>query len=228
MGGQVAGTTLSDRQGAARLLAEYLVSVGQPAKALGVYDQLYKMTRRASGRVDVLWRMAIASLRAGNRARAHERAAAGAAPEARFGNRARRDILAGATRRMPQARRRPRKSTWASLAQRYPFSYYGTRAAARIGAPLPAPSIAFPELTLRDAVMAHPDYQAAALLSRAGMLSEAAVYARRLNAAFRRDDAVALLAARASEAAGDYSSSATLMSSYFGPYLQRPATQSAG
>ena len=56
------------------------------------------------------------------------------------------------------------------------------------------------------------------------MLSDAAVHARRLNAALRRDDAVALLAARASEAAGDYSSSATLMSSYFGPYLQRPAT----
>ena len=82
----------------------------------------------------------------------------------------------------------------------------------------------FPALTLRDAVMAHPDYQAAALLSRAGMLPDAAVHARRLNAALRKDDAVALLAARASEAAGDYSSSATLMSSYFGPYLQRPAT----
>ena len=89
---------------------------------------------------------------------------------------------------------------------------------------LPAASLAFPDLTLRDAVIAHPDYEAAALLSRAGMLSDAAVYARRLNAAFRRDDAVALLAARASEAAGDYSSSATLMSSYFGPYLQQPAT----
>ena len=36
--------TLSDRQGAARLLAEYLVSIGQPTKALGVYSALYKMT----------------------------------------------------------------------------------------------------------------------------------------------------------------------------------------
>ena len=64
----------------------------------------------------------------------------------------------------------------------------------------------------------------AALLSRAGMLSDAAVHARRLNAAFRKDDAVALLAARASEAAGDYSSSSTLMASYFGSYLRQPAT----
>ena len=105
--------------------------------------------------------------------------------------------------------------------QRHPFSYYGTRAAARIGAPMPAPSIAFPNLSLVEAVTAHPDYQAAAFLSRAGLLSEAAIYARRLNAAFRRDDAVALLAARASEVAGDHTSAATLMSSYFGPYLQR-------
>ena len=51
---------------------------------------------------------------------------------------------------------------------------------------------------------AHPDYQAAAFLSSAGLLPEAAIYARRLNAAFRRDDAVALLAARASEVAGDH------------------------
>ena len=70
MSGEIAGTTLSDRQGAARLLAEYLVSIGQPTKALGVYSALYKMTPTRSGRVDVLWRMAIASLRAGNPARA--------------------------------------------------------------------------------------------------------------------------------------------------------------
>jgi soluble lytic murein transglycosylase len=67
------------------------------------------------------------------------------------------------------------------------------------------------------------DYQAAALLSRAGWLSEAAAAARRLSGAFRRDDAVALLAARASEAAGDHSSASTLMSAHFGDYLQRPA-----
>ena len=116
------------------------------------------------------------------------------------------------------------RTQWASIARRYPFSYYGGRAAIRSGTSLPPASIAFPELSLRDAVIAHPDYEAAGLLSRAGMLSDAALYARRLNAAFRKDDAVALLAARASEAAGDYSSSARLMSSYFGPYLQQPAT----
>ncbi|HUP39778.1 MAG TPA: lytic transglycosylase domain-containing protein [Vicinamibacterales bacterium] len=223
MSGSIAGTTLSDRQGAGRLLAEYLVSVGQPAKALGVYSGLYKITLTRTSRADVLWRMAIASLRAGNPARAvkelqqvlrlkvdseTERAATfwlGYAQDA-----------AGATTAA--------RAQWASLAQRYPFSYYGTRAAERTGTPSTAASLTFPELTVRPAVIAHPDYEAAALLSRAGMLSDAAIYARRLNAAFRRDDAVALLAARASEAAGDYSSSSTLMSSYFGPFLQQPAT----
>ena len=58
--------------------------------------------------------------------------------------------------------------SWASLVERYPFSYYGLRAACASGAPLPAPSLAFPALTLRDVVIAHPDYKAAALLSGAG------------------------------------------------------------
>ena len=116
------------------------------------------------------------------------------------------------------------RAMWAGLVKRYPFSYYGIRAAARLGTGMPEPSLAFPELTLRDAVVAHPDYKAASLLSKAGLLQDAAVFARRLQASFRRDDAVALLAARASDAAGDYSSAATLMISYFGQYLERPAT----
>ena len=70
MNGEVPGTTLEDRQDAARLLAEYLVSVGQGQKALGVYDRLFKMTTGRRARIDALWRMAIASLRAGSRTRA--------------------------------------------------------------------------------------------------------------------------------------------------------------
>ena len=222
MNGEVAGATLSDRQGAARLLAEYLVSIGQPAKALGVYNALYKISLTRASRADVLWRMAMASLRAKNPGRAVKelqqvlRLKPGSETEraASFWLAYAQDAAGSTT---------AAQSAWASLARRHPFTYYGARAAARSGTELPAPSLTFPELTLRNAVISHPDYVAAALLSRAGMLSEAAVYARRLNAAFRRDDAVALLAARASEAAGDYSSSSTLMSSYFGRYLQQPA-----
>jgi soluble lytic murein transglycosylase-like protein len=221
--GKVAGTTLSDRQGAARLLAEYLVSVGQPVKALGIYDQLYQMTTTRGGRVDVLWRTAIASLRAGNRPRAVKvlQQALGLNPDSET-ERAATFWLAYALD--PSGQTAAAKTHWTSLVRRFPFTYYGVRAAMRIAASPPEPTLTFPALTLEAVVTAHPDYQAAALLSAAGLQAEAAEYARRLNGAFRRDPAVALMAARASEAAGDYSSSSTLMSTYFGPYLQQPAS----
>jgi soluble lytic murein transglycosylase len=222
MNGSIAGTTLSDRQGAGRLLAEYLVSVGQPAKALGVYSALYKMTLTRTSRADVLWRMAIASLRAGNPARAVKELQQVLRLKVDSETERAASFWLGFAQDAAGAKAAAREQ-WASLARRYPFSYYGTRAALRGGTAPPTPALTFPELTLRDAVTAHPDYQAAAVLSRAGMLSDAAIYSRRLNAAFRRDDAVALLAARASETAGDYTSASTLMSSYFGPFLQQPA-----
>ena len=221
-GGEVRGAMLGDRQSAARLLAEYLVSVGQPVKALGVYDQLYKLTPGRAGRVDVLWRTAIAALRAGRRARALNdlRHVLQLKPDSET-ERAASFWLAYANDASGAKDAAARQ--WATIVERHPFTYYGVRAAERIKATLPAPSLTFPPLSLSAAVLAHPDYHAAALLSRAGSLSDAAVYARRLNTAFRRDDAVALLAARASEAAGDHTSASTLMSSYFGPFLQRPA-----
>ena len=222
MTGKLAHTTLSDRQGAARLLAEYLVSIGQPLKALGIYDELYKMTGARAGRVDVLWRMAIASIRAGNRARAAKelQQVLSLQPDS--------ETERAATFWLAYAQDAPgtkdaAKANWASLVRRFPFTYYGVRAASWIGAAPPEPTLTFPELTINETVTAHPDYQAAVILSGAGLLKDAAVYARRLNAAFRRDDAVALLAARASAAAGDYSSATNLMSSYFGPYLVQPA-----
>jgi soluble lytic murein transglycosylase len=220
--GEVAGVELSDRRAAARLLAEYLVSVGQPAKAHAVYDELLKMTTARAGRLDVLWRMAIASLRIDedDRAARELQQALALKPDSET-ERAISYWLAIAQERTGNtaaARKR-----WALLAAQQPFTYYGLRAAARIKASPPAATLTFPELTLPEAATAHPAYQAAALLSRAGWPSEAAVFARRLSGAFRRDAAVALLAARASEAAGDYTSSSTLMSTHFGQYLQRPA-----
>lgn len=223
MAERVKGATLDDRQGAARLLAEYLVSIGQPARALGVYDQLYHMTKTRAGQIDVLWRMAIASLRAGNRERAMNelRQVLQRKPDAETA-RAANYWLADAqdaTGSTTAAR-----ILWAALIQRHPYSYYGMRAAARLGAGIPEPSLSFPVLTLREPLLAHPDFKAATLLARAGLLPDAAVYARRLSSTFRQDGAAALLAARASEEAGDHSSGSALMSSYFGQYLERPAT----
>ena len=223
MSGTVAGTNLDDRQSAARLLAEYLASIGQPAKALPVYDSLLKMTSARTERIDVLWRMAITSLRVGQRSRAIRelqqalRLKPGSETERAVSFWLAYALDAGGGRSAARDR-------WSSLARRAPFTYYGIRAASRLGSKSPPPTLAFPALALQEPVMAHPHYRAASLLSRAGLVGAAAIYARQLNAAFRRDEAVALLAARASEAAGDYTSSSTLMSSYFGPYLQQPAS----
>jgi soluble lytic murein transglycosylase len=223
IGGDVDGVTLPERQSAARLLAEYLVSVGEPGKALGVYDQLYEMTTSRSDRVDIRWRTAIASLRIANRERAikelQEIIRLKPDPET---ERAAMFWLAYAQNASGQ--QTAARAVWTGLVKRYPFSYYGVRAAARLGMGVPEATLAFPELTLREAVTGHPDFQAASLLSKAGLLRDAATFARRLQLAFRRDDAVALLAARASEAAGDYSSASNLMTSYFGDFLQQPAT----
>jgi soluble lytic murein transglycosylase len=166
--------------------------------------------------------MAIASLRAGNRARALKELeqVMRLRPDAET-ERATTFWLASA--QYDAGSHTAAKTLWAALVQRYSFTYYGFRAAEKIGTSLPPPSLTFPDLVLRDAVLAHPDYQAAVLLARAGLPDDAADYARRLNGAFRRDEAVALLAARASEAAGDHTSASTLMSSYFGEFLQRPA-----
>ena len=223
LSGQVKGTTLSDRQSAGRLLAEYLVSVGQPTRALSVYDQIYRMTKQQAERLDLLWRMSIASLRAGNRTRAINelKQVLRLKPDSET-ERAATFWLAYAED--ADGSKTAAQTLWAALVRRYPFSYYGVRAAARLGTDAPEPALAFPDLTLSDAVIAHADYRAAVLLAGAGLLPEAATHARRLNSAFRRNAAVALLSARASEAAGDHSSASTLMSSYFGQFLERPST----
>jgi len=220
--GDVAGAAIDDRRSAARLLAEYLVSIGQPAKAHAVYSQLLAMTPARGARIEVLWRMAIASLRNGNAPRATKelQQALRLKPDRDTG-RAVSFWLAhslAAVGSTGEARTR-----WASIAERESFTYYGRRAAARLGR-TPDPALAFPQLSLSDVPLAHPHYQAAALLSKAGLLSDAAVYARRLSDAFRRDAAVALLAARASAAAGDHTSASALIGSYFGRFLEQSAT----
>ena len=221
--GEVKGSTLEQRQGAGRLLAEYLLSIGQAERAADVFDQLYRITNSRTERIDLLWRIAIASLRSGNRAKAiaQLRQVRTLKLDSET-DRATTYWLAFALDGSGSGT--AARQLWTSLVKRYPFSYYGVRAAAKLGSPETASSLTFPELTLRDTLTSHPDYRTAALLSRAGLLSEAEFYARRLSTAFRRDEAAALLAARASEAGGDPSATATIMSSYFGDYLEHPST----
>jgi soluble lytic murein transglycosylase len=220
--GQVPGSTLEQRRAAGRQLAEYLLGLGQATRATLVFDQLYRLTTRRADRIDLSWRMAVTSLRSGNRSRAITllRQVRSLKLDSET-ERATRYLLASALEANGEAAEA--RQTWEALVRRYPYSYYGTRAASKLGIPDPAPSLTFPALTLSDAVMSHADYRTASLLSRAGLLSDAAFYARRLSTAFRREPAVALMAARASEAADEPSATATLMSSYFGDYLERPS-----
>jgi soluble lytic murein transglycosylase len=221
--GEVAGSTLNQRLAVGRQLAEYLLGSGQAGRAMTVFDELYRQTQSRADRIDLSWRIAIASLRAGNRPRAIKQL-----KQVRTlkldseTDRATSYWLAFALDASGESAEA--KQIWDALVRRYPFSYYGAKAAAKLGLPDPPSSLTFPALTLSDAVTAHADYRTAAILSRAGLLSDAAFYARRLSSTFRRDPAPALLAARASQAADDPSATATIMSSYFGIYLERPST----
>ena len=221
--GQVKGASLDQRQAVGRLLADYLVSVGQASGAIPVYEEVYRDTKSRSERIDLQWRIAIASVRTGNRTKAVS-----------VLTELRRTKLDAETDRATtfwlafaqdaSGAKAAAQTLWMGLFNRYPFSYYGVQTATRLGLSPPAPALAFPALTLRDPVTAQSDYRVGALLSKAGLLSEAEFYAKRLSSTFRRDDALALMAARAAEAAGDPSSTSTLMTAYFDTYLERPST----
>jgi len=219
--GEVKGVTLDQRQGAGRLLAEYLVSIGEAKRAVTTYDQLLAITKSRGERIDLLWRTAIAALRTGNRARAiRDLKQVRTLKLDSETDRATAYWLA--TSLAAEGTKDEARTVATTLVERYPYSYYGAKAASEFSVKAPAPSVAFPALTLSDTLLAHSDYKTAAILSRAGLAAEAAFYARRLSTTFRRDEAAALLAARASEAAGEPSSASTIMTSFFGDYLERP------
>jgi soluble lytic murein transglycosylase-like protein len=226
--GPAASVPADDRRSVARLLAEYLVSVGQPEDAIPIYDDLFRATPGRSERIDVLWRSAVAAMRAARQDRAAtylQRVLAlnpGSETE-----RAATYWLAS----IEQARgsRSSAVKRWGSLADRYPYSYYGYRAARRLTAlgnprasETAAPGRAFPDIALSEAAAGSRDYRAAAILARAGLLEDAATCAVRLAQSFRRDPAAALLAARAASAAGEHRTALRLVTSRFGSYLETP------
>ena len=143
MSGNVQGATLEDRQGAARLLAEYLVSVGQPAKALDIYAQLNSMIRTRSGRVDVLWRTAIAALRAGRRAQAIKvlQQILTLKPDSET---ERATLFWLAYTQNASGSKTAAEAAWESLARNHPFTYYGIRAATWLKAAPASPPLTFP------------------------------------------------------------------------------------
>jgi soluble lytic murein transglycosylase len=228
---QLKDVTPDDRRSVARLLAEYLVSVGEAKDGLTVYDELYRATPGRSDRIDLLWRSAIAAIRAGrqDRAAGDLRRVLGLNPGAET---VRAATYWLASLEDAQGSRDAATGHWMTLVERYPYSYYGVRAADRLGkrsrpaaasARAVVPRLVFPDMSLSASATSHRDYRTAALLARAGLRSEAAAYAVRLSQVFRVDAAAALLAARAAAAAGHHRIALRLATSRFGSYLERPA-----
>jgi soluble lytic murein transglycosylase-like protein len=220
----------AERRTAARLLAAYLVSIGDLDGGLAVYRQMLATILPRTDKIDCLWRAGVAAECAGH----HEQA---------------RMFLRQALTLRPGSDTAPLVTYWlgvseaalgdaeesrrllTSLVSDAPYSYYGIRARQRLGPDLgrlttettAAPPAPVPVLTLRDANRQHPYFRAASLLAAAGLTSDAADFARRLARLSPADKALVLVAARASADAGDFHDAWSLAVIHFNWLLQRPA-----
>ena len=226
--GRGAGTADQERS-AAELLAAYLVAVGDVAGGLDLYRELFQTSQSADDQRAYLWRAGVAALRSGQ----NDRALAN---------------LRGLVRRDPSGDLAPAGLYWLgraeaqteanaaairtfrTVAERFPYHYYGIRASEQLmrltndtenGAV--DPTLEFPALEVSRASQERAEYKAAMVLARAGLVDDAAWYLRRLIDRQRGDRGLALLAARASAAAGDYASAAPIVVNHFGAFMLRPA-----
>ena len=228
--GRVPGATASQRGAAALLLAAYLGAIGNNDEALALYRGLFQSATAADDQRDMLWRAGVAALRAGqhDRALTNLRGLVSRRPSGDL-ELAARYWLAVAREQTGEAA--PAARTFAALASRYPYHYYGIIARARLDEPREGadPDIAsddlldFPDLAVGSASESRAEYKAAMALARAGLADDAAWYLRRLLGQHRGDRGLALLAARASAAAGDHASVTRVLVDHFGAFLQRPA-----
>ena len=226
--GRVRGATAQQRFNAGELLAAYLVAVGDVEGGLDLYRELFRSATSADGQRTMLWKAGVAALRAGQNERAltnlralnQRRPTGDLQPAGRYWQ-AIAETRAGRNSEAERAFR--------ALVQTRPYHYYGLRARARLvelrgddAVPEP-PSRQFPALSLAPATPARAEFKAAMVLARAGLVTDAASYLRRLLARQRRDRGLALLATRASAEAGDFGVVARLLVTHFAGFLQRPA-----
>ena len=226
--GRVAGATEDHRWNAGNLLAAHLVAVGELDGGLDLYRQLFRSASSPDTRRELLWRAGIAALRAGqhDRALGNLRALLAQNPtgelvpaglywlaKAEF-----RSDEAASTRRLRD------------VARRFPYHYYGIRARQELRRPGGIavavevdPTVTFPDLALGQVSTERPEFRAAMALARAGLVSDAAWYLRRLLSRHSGDRGLALLTARASADAGDQASVTRILVNRFGVFLQRPA-----
>ncbi len=224
------------RRDTGTLLGAYLVAVGDVEAGLDVYRELFRITRRADDQRAILWRAGVAALRAGQLERAatnlrglvRRRPSGDLAPAALYWQ----GIAEQRLGRTPAA-----LTAFRSLTARYPYHYYGVRAAERLregrlaedpltdatGARPPRP-LAFPALTLSRRTRVASELRAATLLARAGLSEEAAASLLRLLDRQSRDRGLALLTARALADAGDFGRVSRVLTNHFGEFLRRPAT----
>ena len=227
--GRVPGASTEQQRSAALLLAAYLVAVGDVRGGLDIYRPLFRTARTADEQRDLLWRAGVAALRDGQNRRALTN-------------------LRGLVDREPGGELARAGAYWLAVAQeragaggaaidgfrrlvaQYPNHYYGLQARARLAdlAPGSGDEVddppAFPSLAVGAASREHAAFRAAMALARAGLTGAAARHLRRLQGERSGDGGLALLAARASAAAGDHASAARIVAIRFGQYLRRPAS----
>ena len=230
--GRVTGADEEQRRDASTLLAAVLVARNDVAGGLDLYPDLFQAAPTPDDARAMLWRAGVAAVRSGDYGRAFtnlrvliERGPSG-------------DLALAAQYWLGVAHEQNGEAAAAArrfrpLANRYPYHYYGLAARERL-AELDAGGgeettaqlerIAFPRLSVGSGARARAEYRAAMTLARAGLTGDAAWYLRRLLDRRRGDRGLALLAARASSAAGDHSSAARVLFASFGAFFQRAAT----
>ena len=226
--GHVRGATAEQRFNAGELLAAYLVAVGDVEGGLDLYRGLFERATSADRHRTMLWKAGVAALRAGQNERAltnlralNQRRPTGDLQPAWQYWLAIAETRAGRTGAAERAFR--------SLVETQPCHYYGLQALARLvelsgndAVPDPPPR-RFPALSLGSSAPTRAEFKAAMVVARAGRVTDAAWYLRRLLESQGRNLGLALLATRASAQAGDYAAVARLLVTHFPGFLQRPA-----
>ena len=226
--GRVDGADDEQRRNAAVLLAAVLAARGDADGGLALYPRLFETAPTPDDARAMLWRAGVVAIRMGEYGRAFTnlRALIDRGPGG--------DLALAAQYWLGVAHEQNGDAADAvrrfrPLATRYPYHYYGLAARERLAALGAAPAedalerVDFPRLTVDRGARARAEFRAAMALARAGLVDDAAWYLRRLLGQRRGDRGLALLAARASSAAGDHASAARVLFSAFGAFFSRPA-----
>lgn len=236
--GTVGGVQPDDRRSVASLLANYWLSLGQVSDALELYRELYTTAPTMADKRSYLLRLCVAAIRAGQ----HTRAVTNLRALLRLGPQGDAQVAAEFWLGVALEGAGERDAGLLALADvedAYRHSYYGLRATARLDE-LAARGVAtatavrrareararqplFPDLVLSSAATSARELALGTSLLRAGLREDGAQQYRSLASRLTRDDALALLAARASDVATDHRAAVGLVMSHFGDTITHGA-----